>query len=115
LRLALEAAAGGRVSQIFGEKLDRDRTIELAVDGTIDLAHAARANEREDSIRAELLSRERPSLIALGARSSFMCSEQSVDFAAQLRAASAALLQKGGPFGRRARKGLVKNGLEISP
>ena len=53
-RLALEAVAKLRVGrERRGEDLDRDGAIEPRVARAIDLAHAARADERDDFIGAE--------------------------------------------------------------
>jgi aryl-alcohol dehydrogenase-like predicted oxidoreductase len=54
LRLALEACAPLRiVRERLGKDLDRDRAIELRVTRAINLAHAARANRRDDFLGAE--------------------------------------------------------------
>ena len=46
LRFALEAAAAGDVTQFVRQELDGDGRIQLGIEGTIDLAHAAGADAR---------------------------------------------------------------------
>jgi hypothetical protein len=54
LRLALEPRQAIRIEREgFGQNLQGHFTIQLAVAGSIHLAHAAGANERRDFIRAE--------------------------------------------------------------
>src|ERR1022692_154261 len=54
LRLALEAAAGSRVRQAVEQKLDRDRTVKVGIEGAIDHAHAALTNPRLNAIWTKL-------------------------------------------------------------
>ena len=42
--------------QEIGQHLDRNVAMELRITGAIDLAHAARANQRDDFVRAEASS-----------------------------------------------------------
>ena len=54
LRFALEAReAVGIEGEELGQNLERDVAIELRVARAIDLAHSARADGREDFVRAE--------------------------------------------------------------
>ena len=56
--LALEAdAALGARAHAFGQHLDRDVTVQPRIGGAIDLAHPARAEERDDLVRADSGSR----------------------------------------------------------
>ena len=41
---------------MLGEDLDGDGAVQAGVAGLVDLTHAARADEREDLVRAELYS-----------------------------------------------------------
>ena len=53
-RFAAQALARGGVGGRFGrQQLDRDLTIERGVVGAVDLAHAARADRRENLVAAE--------------------------------------------------------------
>ena len=52
--LALEADATlGARAHAFGQHLDRDVTVQPTIGGAIDLAHPARAEERDDLVRAD--------------------------------------------------------------
>ena len=55
LRLALEAAHAARGSDAvrLGQDLERDVAVEPRVARAVDLAHAARAEGRDDLVRAE--------------------------------------------------------------
>ena len=57
LRFALEAAARRRVGDVSGQKLDRDRAIQLRVGRAIDGAHAAFAEQLLEPIHADRRSR----------------------------------------------------------
>jgi hypothetical protein len=53
LRFALEAAAGGRVGEVVGKKLDRNGSIEFGIERAIDHTHAAGAEWRLHHVHAE--------------------------------------------------------------
>ena len=53
LGFALEAAARGRVGELVGKKLDRDRPIEFGIERPIDHTHAAGAERRLHLVHAE--------------------------------------------------------------
>jgi len=52
--LNLEAASRGQVCQIVGKNFDRNLATEFGIPSPVDLAHAARADRREDLVEAEL-------------------------------------------------------------
>ena len=57
LRFALEAPPRRRVGDVGGQKLDRDRAIQLRIDRAVDGAHAAFAEQLLESIDADHRSR----------------------------------------------------------
>ena len=57
--LPLEAGADfGICGKLFGEHFDRDRAVEAAVLGEVDLAHPARAERAENLVGAESCARD---------------------------------------------------------
>jgi hypothetical protein len=54
LRFALEPPAGGRIGkEQLGKKLDGDRPIQLGIDASVHLSHAARPERRYNFIRPD--------------------------------------------------------------
>jgi hypothetical protein len=72
LRLPLEAGEMlGVVSEPIGKDLDGDVTPELGVTGSIDLAHAARSDRRDDLVLVELAPGSQRHALFLAGNDSF--------------------------------------------
>jgi len=109
-RFACEARAPLGISrEVRRQELDRDIAAKLAVARAIDLAHAARAERRHDSVGAELTVQHRGSTRRTGddgcrtfeeLRRNRFVGEQGLDFPPQGVIALTRLGQEGVTFGR---------------